>query len=201
MVNLVKHFTIVIYDSRVVSLENCPYYNSRVVIYARKMFMVKWPLVIDKVRPCVGFRIWRQCVALLCWNQVLLLVVSSHVASFNQSECFIKAKRSYTTLKFIYDIGPFKQTRLGPSCIFECLIRQQKLETIVWFWNVVCGTSWRMVVSDFKDPRLGSSHRPFHLLSTVLNRWKRSRERPILKTIKILVSLFTWIAKSNWVRD
>ena len=91
VVNLVKHFTIVIYDSRVVSLENCPYYNSRVVIYARKMFMVKWPLVIDKVRPCVGFRIWRQCVALLCWNQVLLLVVSSHVTSFNQSECFIKA--------------------------------------------------------------------------------------------------------------
>ena len=47
VVNLIKHFTIVIYDSRVVWLEKCPYYNSRVVIYARKMFIrlatgLKW---------------------------------------------------------------------------------------------------------------------------------------------------------------
>ena len=39
MVNVIKHFTIIIYDSRVVWLENCPYYDSRVVIYARKMFI------------------------------------------------------------------------------------------------------------------------------------------------------------------
>ena len=38
-VNLMKHFMIVIYDSRDIWLENCPYYNSRVVIYARKMFI------------------------------------------------------------------------------------------------------------------------------------------------------------------
>ena len=38
VVNLIKHFTIIIYDFRVVWLENCPYYDSRVVIYARKMF-------------------------------------------------------------------------------------------------------------------------------------------------------------------
>ena len=39
VVNLIKHFTIVIYDSRVVGLENCPYYDSRVIIYARKTFI------------------------------------------------------------------------------------------------------------------------------------------------------------------
>ena len=36
VVNLIKHFTIVIYDSRFAWLENCPYYDYRVVIYARK---------------------------------------------------------------------------------------------------------------------------------------------------------------------
>ena len=38
VVNLIKPFTIVIYESRVVWLENCPYYDSRVVIYACKIF-------------------------------------------------------------------------------------------------------------------------------------------------------------------
>ena len=37
--NLKKHLMIVIYNSRVVWLENCPYYDSWVVIYARKMFI------------------------------------------------------------------------------------------------------------------------------------------------------------------
>ena len=36
-VNLIKHFNIVIYDPRVVWLENCPYYDSRVVSYDRKV--------------------------------------------------------------------------------------------------------------------------------------------------------------------
>ena len=35
----IKHFTIVIYNSRVVWLGNCPYYDSRVVNYDRKMFI------------------------------------------------------------------------------------------------------------------------------------------------------------------
>ena len=39
VVNLIKHFTIVIYNSRVVWLEYCPYYNSSVVINDRKMFI------------------------------------------------------------------------------------------------------------------------------------------------------------------
>ena len=39
VVNLIKHFTIIIYATRVVWLENCPYYNTRVAIYARKMFI------------------------------------------------------------------------------------------------------------------------------------------------------------------
>ena len=39
VVNLIKHFTIVIYDSTVIWLENCPYKDYRDVIYARKMFI------------------------------------------------------------------------------------------------------------------------------------------------------------------
>ena len=39
MVNLIKHFMIVIYDFRVVLTKNYSYYNSRVVIYASKMFI------------------------------------------------------------------------------------------------------------------------------------------------------------------
>ena len=39
MVNLIKHFMIVIYDSIVVWLGNCPCYDSRVVNYDRKMFI------------------------------------------------------------------------------------------------------------------------------------------------------------------
>ena len=39
VINLIKRFPIVIYNSRVVWLENYPYYDSRVVIYARKMFL------------------------------------------------------------------------------------------------------------------------------------------------------------------
>ena len=39
VVNLIKYLTIVIYDSRVVLTRNCPYYDSRVVIYDRKMFI------------------------------------------------------------------------------------------------------------------------------------------------------------------
>ena len=39
VVNLVKHFMIVIYNSRVVCLGKCPYYHCRVVIYACKMFI------------------------------------------------------------------------------------------------------------------------------------------------------------------
>ena len=39
VVNLINHFTIVIYDSRVVWLGNCPYYDSRVSNYDRKMFI------------------------------------------------------------------------------------------------------------------------------------------------------------------
>ena len=39
VVNLIKHFTIVIYDSRVARLENAPNYDSRIVIYTRKMFI------------------------------------------------------------------------------------------------------------------------------------------------------------------
>ena len=39
VVNLIKHFTIVIYDSRVVWLGNCPCYDSRVVNYDRTMFI------------------------------------------------------------------------------------------------------------------------------------------------------------------
>ena len=39
VVNIIKYFTVVIYDSRVVWLENCPYFDSRVVIYACNMFI------------------------------------------------------------------------------------------------------------------------------------------------------------------
>ena len=35
--SLIKHFTIVIYDSRVILTKNCPYYDPRVVIYPHKM--------------------------------------------------------------------------------------------------------------------------------------------------------------------
>ena len=38
VINLIKHFKIVIYDSRVVLTRKLPIYDSRVVIYARKMF-------------------------------------------------------------------------------------------------------------------------------------------------------------------
>ena len=38
VVNLIKHCTIVIDHTRVVLTRKCPYYNSRVVIYALKMF-------------------------------------------------------------------------------------------------------------------------------------------------------------------
>ena len=50
MVNLIMHFTVVIYDSRVVCLENCHYYAPRVVIYARKMFI---RLATDELTPLV----------------------------------------------------------------------------------------------------------------------------------------------------
>ena len=50
MVNLIMHFTIVIYDSRVVCLENCHYYAPRVVIYASKMFI---RLATDELTPLV----------------------------------------------------------------------------------------------------------------------------------------------------
>ena len=39
MVNLIKHFTIVIYNSRVVLTGKLPYLYSRLVIYDRKMFI------------------------------------------------------------------------------------------------------------------------------------------------------------------
>ena len=39
VVNLIKHLMIVIYNSRVVWLENCLYYDSRVIIYACQMFI------------------------------------------------------------------------------------------------------------------------------------------------------------------
>ena len=47
----------VIYDSRVVRLNNCPYYDSRVVIYALKMF----------IRLATG-----QCITFLCAICVLV---------------------------------------------------------------------------------------------------------------------------------
>ena len=40
MVNLLKHFTIIICDSRVVQLENCSYYDCRVIIYTCKLFII-----------------------------------------------------------------------------------------------------------------------------------------------------------------
>ena len=39
VVNLIKHSSIVIYDSRVILKRKLPYYDSRVIIYARKMFI------------------------------------------------------------------------------------------------------------------------------------------------------------------
>ena len=36
---VIKHFTIVVYDSKIVGLGNCAYYDPRVVMYARKMFI------------------------------------------------------------------------------------------------------------------------------------------------------------------
>ena len=39
MANLIKHFTIVIYDSRVVLTRKLPIYDSRVINYDRKMFI------------------------------------------------------------------------------------------------------------------------------------------------------------------
>ena len=39
VVNLIKHFMIVIYNSRAIWLGKCPYYHCRVVIYACKMFI------------------------------------------------------------------------------------------------------------------------------------------------------------------
>ena len=39
MVNLIKHFTIVVYNSRVILTRILPNYDFRVVIYARKMFI------------------------------------------------------------------------------------------------------------------------------------------------------------------
>ena len=39
VVNLIKHFTIIIHNCIVIWFEICPYYESRVVIYALKMFI------------------------------------------------------------------------------------------------------------------------------------------------------------------
>ena len=39
VVNLIKHFTIVVYNSRVILTRILPNYDFRVVIYARKMFV------------------------------------------------------------------------------------------------------------------------------------------------------------------
>ena len=40
VISVKKYFTIVIHDSRVMWLENCPYYESWVVIYTGKLSMI-----------------------------------------------------------------------------------------------------------------------------------------------------------------
>ena len=40
VISVIKYFTIVIHDLRVMSLENCPYYESWVVIYTGKFSMI-----------------------------------------------------------------------------------------------------------------------------------------------------------------
>ena len=40
VISVIKYFTIVIHDLRVMSLENCPYYESWVVIYIGKFSMI-----------------------------------------------------------------------------------------------------------------------------------------------------------------
>ena len=42
----------------------------------------------------------------------------SHVALFNQSQCFISAQHSYATLKIVYDPGP-EQTFVELHSSFE----------------------------------------------------------------------------------
>ena len=56
VVNLIKHFTIAIYDSRVVWLGHCPCYDSRVVIYERTLFIrlateIKLSWIINRPAP------------------------------------------------------------------------------------------------------------------------------------------------------
>ena len=60
LVNLIKHFTIVIYNSRVVWLENGPYYDFRVVIYARKMFK-RLAAVVQQARLYTYALILKKC--------------------------------------------------------------------------------------------------------------------------------------------
>ena len=43
--------------------------------------------------------------AMICWNKALWLATPCHMIIFNQLECFNLVLHSYTTLKFIYDIG------------------------------------------------------------------------------------------------
>ena len=66
VVNLIKHFTIVIYDSRVVWLGNCPCYDSRVVIYERKLFL----RLATGIEICIWVSIWGKLfkIPLCAWN-------------------------------------------------------------------------------------------------------------------------------------
>ena len=51
--------------------------------------------------------------------------------SFNQSECFISVKSSYTTLKFVYDIG----SRMAKNLVVSCLrgkLMHMYLDTFVF---------------------------------------------------------------------
>ena len=60
--------TIVIYDSRVVWLDNCPYYDFRVVIYAHKMFI---RLATDTYLNALGISLTRQGVT----QSILVIVI------------------------------------------------------------------------------------------------------------------------------
>ena len=40
------------------------------------------------------------------------MAIPSHMTIFNQSECFISAYHSYATLKFVHDIGSWKDVRI-----------------------------------------------------------------------------------------
>ena len=70
----------------------------------------------------------------LCVHAPLWFAASSHLISFNQSECFISVWHSYGSLKYVYDIssGILNQEVTGLSTVPQLLPRDLKNTFIIF---------------------------------------------------------------------